>query len=106
MCIEELIPFGKRNAVSNKELQVITGFNERTVRQAVSDARKRGVVILNMQDGKGYYQPTGDDRTEVEMYFHQEYSRAMSNLVNLKATKKWLSQCDGQLHIENIKVGE
>lgn len=106
MCIEELIPFGKENAIKNEELQRVTGLDNRTVRRAVSDARKRGVVILNMQDGRGYYQPTDDERTEVEMYYFQEHSRAMNNLVTLKATRNWLSRFDGQLHIEDIKVGD
>lgn len=107
MCnIEDFIPFGKENAVINEQLQVVTGLDERTVRRAISDARKRGVVILNMQDGRGYYQPTDNERTEVEMYYYQERSRAMNNLATLKATKRWLDMIDGQLHIEDIKVGD
>lgn len=102
MCIEELIPFGKENAISNIELQVVTGLNDRAVRKAVSEARKRGVVILNMQDGNGYYQPTEDDRAEVQHYYLQEHRRAMSNLKSLKATRKWLEQVKGQIDLTNI----
>ncbi len=102
MCIEEFIPYGKENAVNNIELQRVTGFNNRTVRLAVSDARKRGVVILNMQDGNGYYQPTENDRAAVKHYYKQERSRAMSTLQSLKATKKWLEQMEGQIDLTNI----
>ena len=102
MCIEKYIPYGKENAVTNVELQHATGFDERTVRRAVSDARKRGVVILNMQDGKGYYQPTEDDRAEVVHYYLQERSRAMSTFKSIQATKKWLEKIGGQLDLTSI----
>ena len=54
--IVDYIPFGKENAISRQQLERVTGLSDRDVREAISLAR-RNTVILNLSNGKGYFQP-------------------------------------------------
>lgn len=56
MDIVDYIPFGRENAVTRTQLRIMTGMNDRKIRDKISEA-KRDTVILNMQDGKGYFRP-------------------------------------------------
>lgn len=57
MNIADYIPYGHENAINRRLLEQITGFDDRYNRQLIMKARNEGAVILNMEDGKGYFQP-------------------------------------------------
>ena len=61
MNIADYIPYGRENAVTREQLMMLTGMPDRAVREAIAQAR-RDTVILNLQDGNGYYRPTEDDK--------------------------------------------
>ena len=65
MDIVDYIPFGRENAVTRAQLRIVTGLNDRQIREQISQAR-RDTVILNMQDGKGYFRPLPEERHIVE----------------------------------------
>lgn len=83
------IPFGKDNAVSRSDLALKVGCSDRTMRDLINGARKR-VVIINTQDGKGYYRPTKEDKEEVEKFKRQEESRAKEIFRGLQPVRKFL----------------
>ena len=87
--IEEFIPYGRKNAVKRADLVNMIGLSDRLVRKLIEDARQSGVIIINMQDGRGYYRPEGKE--DLEYYIRQEEARAKSIHRNLKAAKKALS---------------
>ena len=86
--IENYIPHGKDNAISRERLSEITGLSDRRVRKAIEYARLDDVIILNLQDGNGYFQ--SDNPDEIEQNYRQEYSRAISILARLKYPKQRL----------------
>lgn len=53
--IEKYIPKGRDNAVSRKDLVMLTGMDDRTVRAHISEARERGVAICANTVTGGYY---------------------------------------------------
>ena len=53
-----LIPEGKENAVSNKELQKILNLPRREVSRLIHEARLNGAVICS--NNHGYYAPAND----------------------------------------------
>lgn len=59
----DYIPTGHENAVTREELSRLTGLSDRQVREDIRIASIHGDLILNMQDGKGYFRPspTKDD---------------------------------------------
>ncbi|WP_347993490.1 hypothetical protein [uncultured Eubacterium sp.] len=89
MDIVDYIPFGRENAVTRTQLRIMTGLNDRQIREQISQAR-RDTVILNMQDGKGYFRPLPEERKLVEAYARQETARLRSIGWSLKAARKML----------------
>lgn len=88
-----LIPVGHENAVTRKYLCAVTGMNDRTVRQMIHEAR-RNQVILNLQDGSGYYIPNTKDKKDMEelkRYVTQETSRLRAIGWSLSAARKTLA---------------
>ena len=88
--ITNLIPKGRENAISRAQLSRITGNPDREVRNQIAEARKDGDIILNRQDGLGYYQP--DKPEEVLRWYRQEHARAMKILMNLTPVRHWLKE--------------
>lgn len=79
--------FGKKNAVSRTELSIRTGFSDRVVRRSIEILR-RDFIILNDQDGKGYYR--SDDVQEIRRAYYQELGRALAILKRLKPMRRFL----------------
>lgn len=52
--ITDYIPFGKENAVTRAHLRAATGLPDRKIREEIEQARRRGAIIINAQDGAGY----------------------------------------------------
>ena len=89
MDIVDYIPFGRENAVTRAQLRSRTGIDDRAIRDRIADAR-RDTVILNMQDGKGYFRPLPEERHLVEVYAKQETARLKSIGWSLKAARQML----------------
>ena len=86
--IVDYIPFGKENAISRQQLERVPGLSDRDVREAISLAR-RNTVILNLSNGKGYFQPIqGEEDDLVVKYFKQEDSRLKRIGWSLLATRR------------------
>lgn len=69
MDIKKYIPKGHDNAVSIETLIAMTGMSNRQVRRAIAES---DAIILNMQDGKGYFRM--NPRTKAERAFAEKYS--------------------------------
>ncbi len=89
MDIVDYIPFGRKNAITRTRLRIVTGLNDRQIRRMIAEAREN-TVILNMQDGKGYFRPLPEERHLVEAYDKQETARLKSIGWSLKATRQML----------------
>lgn len=89
MNITNYIPKGKENAITRKDLCETTGLSDRLVRELISQAR-RDTVIINLQNGNGYYQPT--DKAEIAQFVRQETARLKSIGWSLKAARNALKE--------------
>jgi hypothetical protein len=87
MNIIDLIPCGKENAISRNSLVIKTGLSDRKIRDLIA-LERRNHVILNVQDGKGYYRPTEKEMPDIERFVKQETRRAKSIFWSLRAAKK------------------
>ena len=72
------IPVGRENAVTRQKLEALTGNNDRTNRQAILEARSRGIKIVSSSSGKGYY--IADNNDDWRMFLEEHRRRAMSAL--------------------------
>ena len=77
----DAIPFGKENAVTREYLTAKTGLPDRQVRKAIEEIR-RNHIVLNDQDGKGYYRSY--DLDDIERFYRQERARALAVLYRMK----------------------
>ena len=83
-----MIPRGKQNAITRANLAAKVGLNDRTVRRIIERLR-RDYIIVNDQDGRGYYRPGSQD--DVRRYYGQEYARALAILQHLKVARGLLN---------------
>lgn len=88
--IAKYIPFGRENAIGRAELAMKVGCSDRVMRDLINTARKREVIV-NIQNGSGYYRPTKDDVGEVEQFKRQEENRAKDIFRGLQPVRKFLN---------------
>ena len=101
MNIIYFIPRGKQNAISRADLRNRTGLPDRLMRESIETARRNGHIILNMQDGRGYYRPsnppTPEEINDMVKQYKQDDHRAKSVLVRQKFLRRILQQSGRQV---------
>ena len=88
MGIETYIPFGRENAITRQELCSLTKLSDRKVREQIEQARREGNIIINKQDGRGYYRTNDPD--EIACQYRQQRRRALSILAHQKHMRRLL----------------
>lgn len=88
MGIETYIPFGRENAITRKELCSLTKLSDRKLREQIEQARREGHIIINNQDGRGYYRTNDPD--EIAKQYRQQRRRALSILAQQKHMRRLL----------------
>lgn len=79
---------GKRNAVAGRQLALLMDISDRKIRDLVEEARRKGSLIINDQDGAGYY--LAETADEVERQYKQMTSRAMAIMKSRVPFRKFL----------------
>ena len=80
--ITKFIGTGKENAVTREQLVAMLNLPDRAVRKLIQDARDRGEIIINEQDGEGYY--ISDREEDLHKQYRANQNRAMSILKQQK----------------------
>lgn len=86
--ITDYIPTRRENAVTRVHLREVTGLPDRKVREEIEQARRKGAIIINAQDGAGYYQ--SEDIKDIAKQYRQNERRALSILAQQKHLRKRL----------------
>lgn len=77
-----ILEFITEKPITRHELSDLTGLNDRQVREAIEQARSAGTVIINLQDGKGYF--LSDDPAILKKQKQLNDRRAKSILIQQK----------------------
>lgn len=96
--IADLIPKGRENAISRKQLAqrcVESGlidadvkFKDRAMRNLIAKAKNDYVILARCgEESGGYYRPTHEDMLDLQRYIRQEEKKAKSIFKNLKRAK-------------------
>lgn len=90
MSIDEYIPEGYRKRISRKDLALISGFDDRDIRDAIAHSDK----LIISADG-GYFIPKlGEDEGWLQLYILQENARIKTLLKKQKSimekVKRWM----------------
>ena len=104
------IPEGHENAVSRQYLRDMTGMSDRSMRIDLKSSRE---LVLNLQDGKGYFRPSESEDGLVRAYIRQEESRIREIQKTARKAKTYLydkqqreeHQKNGQMSIWDFPVG-
>lgn len=94
MNICEFIPTGKENAIRRADLVARLNLPDRKIREMIEQARKDGALILNAQDGAGYY--ISEDVGELKRQLHSNHSRAMSVLRQNTHLRRKIKELEGE----------
>lgn len=92
MDIISAIGVGKENAVTRTQLCEKLGRGDRAVRQMIEDARCQGALIINDQDGRGYFIATKP--SEVLEQYRSNQARALSILRQNARLAKGMAELD------------
>lgn len=85
----DCIPYGHDRAVTYDKLSRYTGLNKRQIRLEISRLRKE-IIILNMQDGKGFFRPIeGEEDWLIERFLKQEAHRNKEHRETLIPIRKY-----------------
>ena len=103
--ITEYIPYGAVNAIDRYDLlmavrNVLGYISDREMRRMLEYSRQNGNIIINFQNGKGYFRP--ENKEEIEKYIRQEEARAKKIQFNLKSARKALRKLEGQLTLDDF----
>ena len=80
----------RKHPMTRAELARRMGMSDRTMRKTIQQARMCGYLILNDQDGRGYY--LGSDTRDMERQYRQDTSRALSVLKRRKPLREKLKE--------------
>lgn len=86
--IIDFIPQGHENAVKYDWLCKATGLSRREVRLLISNARKDH-IILNMQDGKGFFRPSENEEQLITKFYRQELHRNNEHMETLRPIQEF-----------------
>ena len=84
------IPFGRDKAISREALTELLHTSDRVMRRMIQHAREEGLIILNAQDGSGYFQSA--DLADMEAQYRQDTARAMAILKRRKHLRRILKE--------------
>lgn len=100
MSCVEYIPQGYKNAVSRQYLRDMTGNTDRTNRREIKESDE---LVLNLQDGAGYFRPAPGEERLVRAYIRQEEARIRSIQEQVRKAKSYLY--DARQLEEDMKTG-
>lgn len=89
------IPFGRDKAISREALTELLHTTDRVMRRMIQRAREEGLVIINAQDGSGYFQSA--DVADLAAQYRQDTARAMSILKRRKHIRQILKEAGIQV---------
>lgn len=84
--IIDVVPYGHDNAITRAELSCRTGLSDRELRDQINKSKE---LIINLQDGKGYFKPLPEEAPLVETWVKIMRSRICEENKRIRAARKW-----------------
>lgn len=89
--IKDYLLKGHENGRTLAELEMLTGKPGRIIRRQINEER-RDTIILNLQDGQGYFLPDAGEADLVRRWVKQEESRLKLHALSLRAGRQALRE--------------
>lgn len=92
--IYDILPAGKRNAISRKELVARSGLSDRQLRHQIAAERRAGAVIISTtENGGGYYRPENPE--EIRRFVASMVHRGKEIFAAVKSARVALADMEG-----------
>lgn len=104
MKILDYIPVGHKNAVTRQYLTNVTGLSDRKIRDMIEKECTREHPILNMGDGKGYFQPAAGEMYLVRLYRAKENHRTLHIRKKISEIDKYIKDDENELVKNQISM--
>lgn len=88
------LDIGSDKAKTREQLCRLSGMSDRAVRKEIESLRNEGVIIVNRQDGKGYY--ISEDPAEMERQLRQNHARAMAILKQQRHLRRRIKEVQNE----------
>ena len=89
MLTRDMIPFGRENAVSRKDLMQMTGLSDREVRRTIAELRAvddgSDMVIVSVSRSGGYYRT--DNIDEIRHFVYEMEKRARNTFLAIRVAR-------------------
>ena len=105
MNILDCIPIGHKNAIDRDVLNGLMRMGDRQVRKlikGINDSEDDSLLIINLQDGKGYFRPAPDENNLVKIWRAQERARGNGVFGCVNAADRYLSRSRKKQKKENF----
>ena len=86
VAIIDAVPYGHDNAVTREELSRRTGLSNRALRDGINKGEE---LIINLQDGKGYFRPLPEEAYLVEGWIRLMRSRIREENKRISIARRW-----------------
>lgn len=90
--LRNILPTGKNNAISARELAAKLGVSDRVLRDIVTGDRVKGIVICS--SSAGYYLPASKD--EIKEFCSFMEKRAKHSFIAIQSARRALGEVEGQ----------
>lgn len=99
--IFEMLPEGRENAISRRNLMTVLGMSDRSLRLAIAAERRAGALILSSTavDGGGYYRPANAE--EIARFVASMERRAKSTFAAVTEARKALRELEEKAGTNN-----
>ena len=84
--IIDAVPYGHDNAVTREELSRRTGLSDRALRDGINKSEE---LIINLQDGKGYFRPLPEEAYLAEGWIRLMHSRIREENKRISIARRW-----------------
>lgn len=101
--IEDLLPVGRKNAITTEELLKRSGYKTaRALQQQIAIERKEGALIMS-GNRRGYWKPA--NREEIQEYIRNMESRGKHIFEAVRSAREALEELPGQVQINDVLLG-
>lgn len=90
--VREYLKEGRENAITRRELIMLTGLTDREIREEIRHISMEEVPVINLGDGEGYFIP--EDASDILKYIGQETSRAREIEKKIRTCKAYIKKLE------------
>lgn len=79
----EVVPKGHKNAIGRDELSYKLGLSDTATRRLIAETVADGTLIVNAEDGAGYYIPETPEDVDIALRKHRSRIKKMEAKIDL-----------------------